>query len=137
MANKWGNDLQVKVDSALTKTIIDITAYTNQAAVQGAFDILDQTGFGNTNPDIMHGIARAVIPLNGWVNSTTEPVWGPHIGTRTSITKTAGFYNGLQWYTGEFLPDSVEFSGDPQSLQTWSANLLVDGAVSRTSVAPA
>jgi len=135
MANKWGNDVVVVVDDAAGSTA-RITAYTNQAGIQGASDILDQTGFGNTTPDIVHGIARASIPLNGFVNSTTDGIWGPLIGARTSVTKTCSFYNGLRYYTGEFLPDNVEYSGDPSSLQTWSVNLVIDGAVSRTSVAP-
>ena len=135
MANKWGNDAAVIVDNAAGSTA-RITTYTNQAGIQGATDILDQTGFGNTNPDIMHGIARATIPLNGFVNSTTDAIWGPLIGARTSVTKTCSFYNGLKYYTGEFYPDSVEYSGTPDSLQTWSVNLLIDGAVTRTSVAP-
>ena len=135
MANLWGNSVAVIVDSAAGSTA-RITSYTNQAGIQGATDILDQTGFGNTNPDIIHGISRATIPLNGFVNSTTDGIWGPLIGARTSITKTCSFYNGLKYYTGEFLPDSVQYSGDPASLQTWSVNLLIDGAVTRTSVAP-
>ena len=135
MANIWGNSVAVTVDGAGGSTT-RITAYVNQAGIQGAIDILDQTGFGNENPDIIHGIARATIPLNGFVNSTTDGIWGPLIGNRTSVTKTCGFYNGAKWYTGEFLPDSVEYSGDPASLLTWSVNLLVDGAITRTSVAP-
>jgi len=135
MANQWGNTLAVSIDNAAGSTA-RISAYVNQASIQGAIDILDQTGFGNTNPDIIHGIARATIPLNGWVNSTTEGIFGPLVGTRTSITKTTGFYNGIKWYNGEFLPDSVEFSGAPDTLQTFSVNLMVDGAITRTSVAP-
>lgn len=136
MANRWGNDIAVCVDVA-AGTTSRITAWTNQASIQGAIDILDQTGFGNTTPDIMHGISRVTIPLNGFVNSTTEAIWGPLLVGRTSVSKTCGFYNGLKWYKGEFFPDSVEFSGTPDSLQTWSVNLLSDGAITRSSTAPA
>jgi len=135
MANLWGNSVAVSVDNAAGSTT-RITAWTNQAGIQGATDILDQMGFGNENPDIIHGVARATIPLNGFVNSTTDGIWGPLIGIRTSVSKTCGFYNGLQWYRGEFLPDSVEYSGTPDSLQTWSVNLMIDGAVTRSSVGP-
>ena len=136
MANLWGNSVAVSIDGA-AGTTTRITSWVNQASIQGAIDILDQTGFGNVNPDIIHGIARATIPLNGFVNTTTEGIFGPLVGNRTSITKTTGFYNGIKWYKGEFLPDSVEFSGAPDTLQTWSVNLLVDGAVTRSSTAPA
>jgi len=136
MANKWGNDAKLIIDNAAGSTA-DISAYVNSAGIQGATDILEQTGFGNTNPDIMHGIARATIQINGFVNSTTDGIFGPLVGVRTSITKTTSFYNGLKYYTGECLPDNVQYSGDPASLLTFSSNLVIDGAVTRTSVAPA
>ena len=128
MANKWGNDAKLIIDNAAGSTA-DISAYVNQASIRGATDILDQTGFGNTNPDIIHGIAQATIPVNGFVNSTTDGIFGPLVGNRTSVSKTTSFYNGLKYYTGEFLPSDVEFSGDPRSLLTFSANLSVDGAI--------
>ena len=135
MANKWGNDAKLIIDNAAGSTA-NISAYVNQAGINGATDILDQTGFGNTNPDIMHGIAQATIPVNGFVNSTTDGIFGPLIGVRTSTTKTTSFYNGLKYYTGEFLPSDVSYSGDPRSLLTFSCNMSVDGAITRTSVAP-
>ena len=135
MANKWGNDAKFIIDNAAGSTT-DISAYVNQAGIRGACDILDQTGFGNTNPDIIHGIASATIPVNGFINSTTDGIFGPLVGNRTSVTKTTSFYNGLKYYTGEFLPSDVEISGDPRSLLTFSANMNIDGAVTRTSVAP-
>ena len=42
--NKWGKDVAVIVDNAAGSTT-RITAWTNQAGIQGATDILDETGF--------------------------------------------------------------------------------------------
>jgi hypothetical protein len=132
---KWGTDIDFKIDGS-TGSIVDITAYTNSASIQGGADILDVTAFGATGPGVQHGLARCTIPVNGFVNSTTEGIFGPLVGNRTSVLKTVGFYNGIKWYTGEFLPENVEFSGDPASLIAWSCNLTINGTVTRTSVTP-
>ena len=132
---KWGTDLDFKLDNA-AGTLTDITAYVNSASIQGGADILDVTAFGASGPGVQHGLARCTIPVNGFVNSTTEGILGPLVGVRTSTLKTAAIYNGVRWYSGEFLPESVEFSGDPASLLTWSCNLTINGTVTRTSVAP-
>ena len=136
MANMWGYNAKLIIDGPAGSTA-NISAYVNSASISGSCDILDQAGFGNLGPDIMHGMAHATIPINGFVNSTTDGIFGPLVGNRTSVTKTTSFYNGVRYYTGEFLPDSVQYSGDPASLLTFSANLVIDGAVTRTSVAPA
>lgn len=131
---KWGKDLDFKIDNA-TGTATDITSYVNNAAIQNAIDILDITAFGDAGPGVQHGMANVTLPINFFVNSTTEGIFGPLL-TRTSVLKTAGFYNGIMWYTGEFLPQNVEFSGDPKSLIMGSCDLTIDGVVTRTSIAP-
>ena len=135
MPNQWGKILDFKLDGAAA-TIVSLEGYLNSASLQASFDILDETAFGDENPDISHGIARMSIPISGFINTTTEGIFGPLMGNNTTLSKTYGFYNGVRWYTGECLPDSVDFSGTPDTLLTFSANLLIDGAVTRTSVAP-
>ena len=132
MGNKWGKDLLFKIDNS-SATLTAIHTYLNSANLQAQFDILDETAFGDENPDISHGIARMSIAISGFVNSTTEGIFGPLVGNNTSISKTYMYYNGVKAYTGECLPDSVDYSGSPESLLTFSANLMIDGAVTRTS----
>jgi hypothetical protein len=100
-------------------------------------------GLGSASPERMHGKADVSVPLNGFVNSTTEGIFGPLVGNRTSVTKTFVYSMGVAynttsdwWYTGEVLASDVEFSGDPNSLQTWSCTLMQSGAFSRTTVEP-
>jgi hypothetical protein len=68
------------------------------------------------------------------VNTTTDGIFGPLVGNRTSVAKTCQFYNGIKYYRGEFYPTSVRFSGAMQALQVFSAELTLDGAATRTSV---
>jgi len=136
MANKTGKDSQFKLDGAAA-TIVDYTAYTNQNSITAAHTALEDTGFGMEEATFVPGVENATFSMNGWVNSTTDAVFGPLIGNRTSITKTFGVYNGLKWYTGEALPTNVQYSGSVNSLLTWSADFQITGAVTRTATAPA
>jgi len=130
----WGSSIEFKLDGAAA-TIETLTDYVNSAGIQAAINVFDVTVYNRTGPGIQHGMANVTIPINFLINSTTEAIFGPLLN-RTTTTKTAGFYNGEKWYTGEFLPDSVEFSGGPADLQVGSCNLVIHGVVTRTSVAP-
>lgn len=131
-AFKWGSSLEFHIDNAAA-SLTEISDYVNSESIRTAFDMFRVEGLNSTAPERQHGMADVSIPVNGWVNSTTEGIFGPLVGNRTSITKTVFYYNGVMFYTGEFLPSDVEFSGDPTSLQTWSCTLVQSGAITRTS----
>ena len=133
-AYKWGKDIDFKLDNA-AGTLTDLTAHVPNAAIRNAIDILDITSVGVSGPEVQHGIANVTIPINFFVNSTTEGIFGPLLN-RTSLEKTAAFYNGIRWYTGEFFPSNVEFSGDAKSLIMGSCDLTIDGTITRTSTEP-
>ena len=89
----------------------------------------------------LFGVAGATIPLAGMVNSTTDAIFGPLIGNRTTITSTIEYRayptnstgNVGRFYNGEVLISSVEYSGSTNSLQTFSAEATFDGALNRTT----
>ena len=141
---KWGKDLTVKIDETdSTAALVDISDYVNDVSLQTAFDVFRTDGVGSSDPERQHGKADLSVPLNGWVNSTTDAIFGPLEGNRTSVTKTFAYSPGVAknstsdwWYTGELLVSDVEFSGSPNDLQTWSCTLGQSGAFTRTSVEP-
>lgn len=133
MANKFWKDMTVAIDDS-TGTLTAITDYVNNASLAAALDLLEDTVLSDEERGYAPGLAGATLPLNGWVNSTTEGIFGPLAGNRTSLTKTAEFYNGVKYYNGETWVGDLEFSGQAGQLQTWSATLTFDGAVTRTSV---
>jgi hypothetical protein len=98
---------------------------------------------GDATKSYLYGQAGATIPLAGMVNTTTDAIFGPLIGNRTSITKTIEYRTHAtnstgtvgRFFNGEVLVGSVEYSGSTNSLQTFSAEGVIDGAITRTSVA--
>lgn len=133
MALKHTKDMTFKIDNA-SAALTDITAYVNNASIQAALAMLDDTCLSDTAASNFPGLASATFPVNGFINSTTEGIFGPLLGARTSISKTAQLGNGLKFYYGETYPSDVQFSGASGELQTFSATLTFDGAVTRTSI---
>ncbi len=133
MASKLWKDMGVKIDSS-TGTLTDITAYVNSQSLESAITDLDTTGMGTTARTRVNGLGDISIPLNGFVNTTTDGIFGP-IVNGTSVTKTMQFqaYSG-SYYNGEFLPTAVSISGSPDTLELWSATMVLTGSINRTSV---
>jgi hypothetical protein len=133
MANKTYKDITFKVDNA-SASLTDITAYVNQASLQRAINLLDDSALSDSNRSVLTGLAGTTISINGFVNTTTDGIFGPLIATATSVTKTAqyGAYTG-RFYYGETLISNVQYSGSVDSLETFSCDFTFDGAVTRTS----
>ena len=136
MANLLFKDFGFKIDGA-SATIVDLTAHVNSGSLAGVMSLFEDTAAGDEERTYLPSLAGATVTVNGFINSTTEAVWGPLVGNRTSITKTVGFDNGVKWHTGEVLPTNVQISGSVDDGMMWSADLTFSGAVTRTSVGPA
>lgn len=135
MANKSFKDMGFRIDGA-AGTLVDIIAYVNQQDITRAVDLMEDSGMSATNRSYLAGLAGTTLAVNGFVNTTTDAIFGPLISTNTSITKTveykaytSRFYNGEVWLT------NVKYSGSPNNLELFSASLTFDDAVNRTSVA--
>jgi hypothetical protein len=135
MAHLISKDADFKLDNA-SASLTSIKGSVNNASIQGIQDALDDSGLGDEERTYVYGLAGSTLPVNGWLDSTTEAIFGPLVGNRTSITKTFAIYLGNKWFTGEALPQDVTLTGNVGEIQTWSCNLQVTGAVTRTSVAP-
>ena len=124
-----------KIDNA-SAFITAITSYVNQASLQRAINLLDDSSLADANRSVLTGLAGTTLSINGFVNTTTDGIFGPLIATATSVTKTVeyGAYTG-RYYNGEVLLSNVQYSGSVDNLQTFSADMTFDGAVTRTSVA--
>ena len=124
-----------KIDNA-SASITAITSYVNQVSLQRAINLLDDSSLADANRSVLTGLTKTTLSINGFVNTTTDGIFGPLIATATSITKTVeyGAYTG-RYYNGEVLLSNVQYSGSVDNLQTFSADMTFDGAVTRTSVA--
>lgn len=140
MGNKIFKDLRIKIDGA-GGTLTDITAYLSSASVRSVQDTIEDTGLSDEEKSYLFGQAGATIPLAGMVNSTTDAIFGPLKGNRTTVTKTIEYRayptnstgNVGRFYNGEVLVTSVEYSGSNNSLETFSAEAVFDGVVTRTT----
>lgn len=133
MANKVWKDVTFKIDNA-AGAITAITAYVNQASLQRAINLLDDSALSDTNRSVLTGLAGTTVAINGFVNTTTDGIFGPLIATATSVTKTVeyGAYSG-RYYNGEVLLSNIQYSGSVDSIQTFSVDMTFDGAVNRTT----
>jgi hypothetical protein len=133
MANKTYRDISLKVDSA-TGTLTEINTYINQASIQATLSLMEDTALGDDERSYLPDLAGATVTINGFINSTTDGIFGPLIGQRTTITKTVQYGNGVKFYYGEAFPNNVQTSGAVGSLLAFSADFTFDGGVTRTSV---
>lgn len=133
MGTKTWKNMTFKLDGA-TGTLTALTTYVNQASIQGAMEMLDDTALSEGVKGYVAGLNELSIDVNGFINTTTEGIFGPLLNG-TSITKTFELYNGIKYINGECWPGDVSFSGQAGQLQTFSAKLTIDGTINRTSVA--
>jgi len=123
-----------KIDSS-TGVLTDITGDVNSASLAAALNLLEDSSAGDDDRTYVPGLHGKTISFNGWLNTTTEGIFGPLLADRTSITKTVQYHNGIKYYNGEVWPGNVQISGSPDTIQTWSADLTFEGGANRTSVA--
>ena len=143
MANKTYKDMRFKLDKPNTTgtlVLTDITSYVNQASLQRAINLLDDSSLADANRSVLTGLAGTTLSINGFVNTTTDGTFGPIIAAATSVTRTFEYRTHMtnstvgRFYNGEVLFSNIQYSGSVDSLQTFSADMTVDGAVNRTTV---
>ena len=134
MANTIFKDMTIKVDNA-AGSLTDITAYLSSASIRAVQDTIEDSAMADEEKSYLFGQAGAGAPLAGMVNTTTDAMFGPLIGNRTTATKTfqhAATTNIV--HRGEVGNTAVEYSGSTNSLQTWSFTGTFDGVMTKTSV---
>lgn len=134
MAHKTYKNLTVKIDNA-SQALTEITGSVNQHSLAGVLSQLEDSGFGDLNRTYVSGIHGKNGSINGFVNSTTEAIFAPLVTGNTSVTKT--FQLGTasnKFYYGEICPGTTQFSGQVDTLQTFSFDFVFDGAITTTSV---
>jgi hypothetical protein len=141
MANKTHKDIRVRSALLVTSVLVNYTPYLNQASLQRAINLLDDSALSDTNRSVLTGLAGTTITLNGFVNTTTDAYYGPLVNAATSVLRTMEYRifstnstgSAGQFYRGSVLVSNVQYSGAVDSLQTFSADHTFDGAVTRTS----
>ena len=125
----------IKIDNA-AGTLTDITAYLTSESMAGVQELMDQTTMSMEEKSNAPGLAGGSASLAGVVNSTTHAIFAPLIGNRTTLTKSLQRQATSNLVMrGEFWITDVEISGSVNTIQTFSANATLEGALTVTSVA--
>lgn len=134
MAIKGHRDMTIRLDGA-AGTLVSLSNQVNQQSLARAVALLETTGMSAEEATFLPGLAGTTISINGYVDTTSEAIFGPLISDNTSVSKTVEFkaYGG-RFYNGEVWMENVEISGGKDTLETFSAGLKFTGAVNRTSV---
>ena len=122
-----------------TSVLATISGSINQVSLQQLVTALDDTGLGDVAHTYVDGLFNATVSLNGYVNTTTDAIFGAHVNG-TSVARTAKTWEvklatGSLFYNGSCLITDYSVSGGSDTLQTFSATLQVSGDVNRTAAA--
>ena len=130
---KWSKDMSLALDNS-GGTLTDISTYINSQSFDAAVTVLDVTGMSDTDPEYNNGLSSRSIPISGMVNSTTSGIFKPLQGGTTVRKQWEFGINSSNYLNGSCIPESVSFSGSPDTLETFSCTLRVCGAVNETTV---
>ena len=135
MANLMYKNETLKLDNA-AGSLVDLTAFITSETLSGVQDTIEDSAMADEERSYLFGMAGATLSLSGIINTTTDAIFAPLLGNRTTATKTyqRTAASGLT-LRGEVLPTSIEYSGSNNSLQTWSMSATFDGVMIKTSVA--
>ena len=135
MANTSYKDMGFRIDGA-GGTLVELKSFINQQDLKRALDLMEDSAMGSANRSYIPGLAGTTLSINGFVNTTTDAIFGPLINASTSVSKTVEWkVQTGRFYNGECFLTGIQYSGRVNSLQTFSANLTIDDAVNRTSAA--
>ena len=135
MPNKTGKDIVFKLDNA-SGALTDITSHLNSNSIASIQSALEDTALGDGEQTFIPGVAGATFSIAGFWNTTTEAIFGPLQGNNTSKSKTFERADGTgQLKNGEALITGVDVSGEVDTVQTFSAEGQVTGAMNRTTKA--
>jgi hypothetical protein len=135
-----GKNASFKLDNA-AGSLTNISDTVNDVTVSRAIETGETTSFGNSSKTYIVGLADATISVSGSFDATVDSMLTTLIDAQIAGTNTsASFEAGPQGtavssvkYTGECLVTSYEVNPSVGDVVTYSLELQVTGAVSRST----
>jgi len=135
-----GKNAVFKIDNA-AGSLIDISNTVNDVSVSRAIETGETTSFGNSSKTYIVGLADATISVSGSFDATVDNHLTTLIDAQIAGTNaSASFEAGPQGtavssvkYTGESIVTSYEVNPTVGDVVTYSLEIQVTGAVSRTT----
>lgn len=136
MANTTFKDAAIRIAGNNTSVLTAITPYVNKHDLKRTCALIESSAYSDLNRRYIPGLSGTTVAVNGWINTTTEGIFGPLVAAQTSVSKRFELksYTG-RYHNGNVFLSDVQISGSLNSMQTFSANMTFDGSVNRTSVA--
>lgn len=137
MSFSHGNQAVFKLDNA-GGTLTDYSAYIHNVEMPIERDDTELPVIGGGAVSRLVGPYKSTIKVEGWYDPTIDAVLGAAIVAATPATKTweyapAGTASGLPKYTGEAYLMNYEPDTDAEDAAEWSIELVVDGAITRST----
>lgn len=135
MPNTTFKDIQLKVGNS--GAMVDITAYVNQNNLKRTLSMIEQSAYADSNRTFIPGLAGTTLQINGWVNSTTDAIFGPLVVNQSSVAKSFQYKTNAgtkKYYNGSCFFTDIQYSGNLNNMQTFSVSLQITGGVNNTSV---
>src|SRR5512145_3314751 len=128
MANLTYKASRFRMAANVTSVLTNLTAYVNQVSLQRAINLLEDTSLADANKSVLTGLAGTTMSINGFVNTTTDGLFGPLIAAATSVTRTVEYRTHAtnstgtvgRFYNGPVLLSNIQYSGSVDNLQTFS-----------------
>jgi hypothetical protein len=129
-----GKDSYIQFDST-GGTPTDISLYVDSVeGLPGELEFADVTALGDEGHKSIPGLENASFSLSGHWDSALDAILGPkRTATATFNYGPAGSTAGLVKYTGECWITSYTVSSPVGDKVSFSASLMVDGQVTRTT----
>lgn len=135
MANQSYKTMSFKLAPQGTSVLTEITCALTSAALNHVQNLLDDTTLCDDQTSMQPVNTGAVIPLAGLINTTSNTAFGGSVTSVQASTRRWQYYNGLSYFNGYAWVGNYQQSGQVGQLQVFSAELTVEGAVNKTSVA--
>lgn len=112
-------------------TLTAITSYVDSVDFPRAIDTYETTTLGANDKTYIVGLRGATFSISGPWDATIDAHMAGVLGQSATLSFSYS-PNGSLTYTGECIVTSYDISSPVGDKLTWSANLQVTGAVTRT-----
>jgi predicted secreted protein len=116
-------------------SVQDISAFVNNVDFPETIETAETTAFGSTAKSYIVGLTDSTISVSGMWDSTLDGyiAGGAEPASRSFVFGPAGSTGGFVKYTGEAIVTSYSISNPVGDVVTFSLDLQVTGAVTRTT----
>lgn len=139
MAFVHGKSSIFKIDNAGGGTLTDISAYVDSVeGLPGERELADVTALGDGGHKNIPGLVNGSFTVGGSWDATLDAIMGVlDVATATASFEygPAGGTTGLVKYSGECWVSSYTVSSPVADKVSWTANITVDGTVTRGTFA--